>query len=303
MAIFIMRITHHQHITEFLEYLKFEKRFSPHTLISYETDLVQFFDFVMEQYAHSNVKEINASIVRSWLASLKNQKNSSKTINRKISALKSFFKYLMRQGEIIQTPMTTVISPRNGKRLPSFVAEKDINTLQNHITFSDDHKGRTERLIIKLLYSTGIRLSELLNLTSLQIDKPRGQIKVIGKGNKERIIPVNHSLLQELEEYLLKSPAHADDHNFVFVTQGGKKLYPKFVYNLVKHNLSQVTTIEKKSPHILRHTFATHLANNGADLNAIKELLGHSSLAATQVYTHNSIEKLKEVFKNAHPKA
>lgn len=298
-----MDISQNNYITGFLDYLKFEKRFSPHTLISYQTDLGQFFNFVSEQYGNTDTKAISAAIIRSWLASLKGQKNSSKTINRKISSLKSFFKYLMRQGEILQTPMTTVISPRNGKRLPLFVAEKDVQTLQNHVEFTDDHKGKTEKLILLLLYNTGIRLSELINLTTRQLDKQRGQIKVTGKGNKERIIPVSRVLLQDLEDYINNSPQHYEGHNYVFVTGGGKKLYPKFVYNLVKCNLSLVTTIEKKSPHILRHTFATHLANNGADLNAIKELLGHSSLAATQVYTHNSIDKLKEVFKNAHPRA
>ncbi len=192
-----MDISQNNYITGFLDYLKFEKRFSPHTLISYQTDLGQFFNFVSEQYGNTDTKAISAAIIRSWLASLKGQKNSSKTINRKISSLKSFFKYLMRQGEILQTPMTTVISPRNGKRLPLFVAEKDVQTLQNHVEFTDDHKGKTEKLILMLLYNTGIRLSELINLTTRHLDKQRGQIKVTGKGNKERIIPVSRVLLQE----------------------------------------------------------------------------------------------------------
>ena len=219
-------------------------------------------------------------------------------------SLKSFFKHQVKSGLILQTPMSIIISPKISKRLPNYVEEKHIDTLFQHVTFSDDWKGRTERLVLQLFYSTGMRLSELINLKETQIDASYQQIKVLGKGNKERIIPVTGVLIVELQSYI------TDKHKTintsvvnVFVNKKGKPLQPRIVYGFVKQYLSQVTTIQKKSPHILRHSFATHLMNNGADLNAVKELLGHSSLAATQVYTHNTIEKLKEVFKKAHPKA
>ncbi|MGI8951082.1 MAG: site-specific tyrosine recombinase/integron integrase [Chitinophagaceae bacterium] len=290
-------------IQSFLNYLQFEKRYSQHTIVSYQNDLEQFFAFLQGQFSSTSLEKISASFIRSWLAELKQEKISSKTINRKISSLKSFFKYLLKQGIIAETPMTTIVSPKINKRLPSFIEQKDMETLFEHVEFTDDDKGRTDRLIISLFYNTGMRLSELINLKKTQIDFANNQIKVLGKGNKERIIPLSQKLLQELKMHISEKPAELKEINNVFINKKGKPLYQKYVYNLVKENLSKVTTTKKKGPHILRHTFATHLMNNGADLNAVKELLGHSSLAATQIYTHNTIEKLKEVYKKAHPKA
>jgi len=237
------------------------------------------------------------------LASLKGEELTAKSINRKISSLKSFFKYQMKNGIITQTPMATIVIPKMSKRLPSFVEEKDIHTLMSYVEFGDDWKGRTEKLVMQLFYSTGMRLSELINLKESQLDESYAQIKVIGKGNKERIIPVNKDLIRALKNYIQEKPCRLENVLNLFINENGKPLQPRAVYSFVKKYLSMVTTIEKKSPHILRHSFATHLMNNGADLNAVKELLGHSSLAATQVYTHNTIEKLKEIFKKAHPKA
>jgi len=293
----------HPDVQAFLDYLRFEKRYSQHTLVSYQTDLEQFFYFLQGRYSDTNVQGITASFVRSWLAELKGLDNSSKTINRKISTLKSFFRYLMKQGVIKQTPMTTIISPKASKRLPAFVEEKSTDTLFKHVEFTDDWKGRTGRLILSLFYHTGMRLNELITLKEHHIDAHYRQIKVLGKGNKERIIPVSKELLNELQAYVTEKPVKLEGINVVFVNEKGKALYPKYVYNTVKGYLTLVTTLEKRSPHILRHTFATHLMNNGAELNAVKELLGHSSLAATQVYTHNTIEKLKDIHKKAHPKA
>ena len=229
----------------------------------------------------------------------------SKSLNRKISSLKSFFKFHLKQGNCLSSPMATIISPKIKKRLPQYVEEKDINTLFSHMGFPDDWGGKTHRLLMLLFYSTGIRQAELVNLKETQIDFSNRSIKVLGKGNKERVLPVNKELLEQIKNYTdLKRVAFEKfDDSFVFINDQGKKLYPKYVYNAVNKYLTAVTTIEKKSPHVLRHTFATHLMNNGADLNAVKELLGHSSLAATQVYTHNTIEKLKNVYKKAHPKA
>jgi integrase/recombinase XerC len=288
-------------INEFLEYIKFEKRYSKHTLTSYQNDLEQFFTF-LKQYDSPAIPEISATFVRSWMATLKGEERlTAKSINRKISTLKSFFKYQLKNGVIKSSPMTTITSPKISKRLPQFVKEADIETLFQHVEFPDNWNGRTSRLILLLFYSTGIRLSELINLKETQLDIYNSQVKVLGKGNKERIIPVSAELINELKSYVTDSPAK--EFQNVFISEKGKPLYPKFVYNAVKTYLTAVTTVDKKSPHVLRHTFATHLMNNGADLNAVKELLGHSSLAATQVYTHNTIEKLKDVFKKAHPKA
>jgi integrase/recombinase XerC len=287
----------------FLNYLRFEKRYSQHTIISYQNDLEQFLSFIIAEFDEPDVAEINAAIVRSWLAHLKQEEDlTAKSINRKISTLKSFYKFLMREGIVATTPMSIINAPKISKRLPVYVEEKDIQTLFDYVEFSDDWKGRTEKLVLQLFYNTGMRVSELVNLKTSQVDYAYNHIKVLGKGNKERIIPVNKELIPNLQDYIKHKPG-GDSISQVFVNEKGKPLYARQVYNMVKKNLSLVTTVNKKSPHILRHSFATHLTSNGADLNAVKELLGHSSLAATQVYTHNNIERLKEVFKKAHPKA
>ena len=300
-----MSSTLHQHISSFLDHLKYQKRYSQHTIISYETDLVSFFDYLHLQYQEYLPEQVRPAFVRSWLAEIKSKGISSKTINRKISSLKSFFKYQLKQGVITASPMATIISPKISKRLPRFVAEKDIDTLFEHVEFPDDWTGKTERLLLQLLYNTGMRQAELINLKETQVDERNGALKVLGKGSKERIIPVSKSLMSALRDYVLQKPQSiaAADRLHLLVRNNGKKLYPRYVYNVVKKYLAYVTTIDKKSPHILRHSFATHLMNNGADMNAVKELLGHSSLAATQVYTHNTIDKLKDVYKKAHPKA
>lgn len=298
-----MPTTEYPELTRFLQYLQFERRYSRHTYISYENDLNQFFAYLVSQYEGVGVADITASMVRSWLAEMKEDDMTSKTINRKISALKSFFKFLLKQGVITKTPMTTIISPKLSKRLPVFVEERDMDTLFAHMEFPDNWGGRTERLVILLLYSTGMRLSELIQLKESQVDAGNRQLKVLGKGNKERILPLTPDLAVQIKSYLQDKPIRIEGIHQVFVTEEGKALNPRKVYGFVKKYLSAVTTVQKRSPHVLRHSFATHLMNNGADLNAVKELLGHSSLAATQVYTHNSIEQLKEVFKKAHPKA
>lgn len=251
------------------------------------------------------MEEIKASFIRSWLADMKLQGMESKSINRKISTLKSFFKYQLRQQAIDASPMTAIISPKISKRLPQFVDDKSITTLFQHVEFPDDWDGRTQYLIIQLLYNTGMRQAELIGLKETHINKTNSSVKVLGKGNKERIIPVSSSLMLQMQDYIAGKPVMFKEYDktFLLVTPAGKRLYPKYVYNTVKKYLSMVTTIDKKSPHILRHTFATHLMNGGADLNAVKELLGHSSLAATQIYTHNTIDKLKDIHKKAHPKA
>ena len=300
-----MCLTETYPIKEFLNYLTFQKRYSKHTIISYQNDLTGFFDFIFLQYQSIPLKEISAPMVRSWLATLKENKAASKTINRKISSLKSFFKYQLKMKEIEVSPMSTTTALKVNRRLPSFIEQKDINTLFTDIDFASTWEGKLNFLILELLYQTGIRLSELINLKEQHIDTNTNTIKVLGKGNKERIIPVNNQLLQLIDQYITEKRIQFPESSNVYllISKKGKMLYPKYVYNMVKFNLGRVSTNERKSPHILRHSFATHLTNNGAQINAIKELLGHSSLAATQIYTHNSIEKLKEVHKLAHPKS
>lgn len=300
-----MDIPQHPQIQSFLEYLKFQKRYSQHTIISYETDLRYFFDFLITQFQEQEPQNIKPAFVRSWLAQLKGEKNSSKTINRKISSLKTFFKFLIKKEIIEVSPMATIVSPKQNKRLPQFVEKKDTETLFTHIEFGEGWTGKTEQLILQILYNTGMRQAELIGLKESQVDYAKSSIKVLGKGSKERIIPISGELLEAIKSYVAakNSQITIADRHYLLVKQDGKQLYPKWVYNVAKKYLSMVTTIDKRSPHILRHTFATHLSNNGADLNAVKELLGHSSLAATQVYTHNTIEKLKDIYRKAHPKA
>lgn len=328
-------------ISAFVDYLKFEKRFSKHTVRAYQDDLVQFFDFLEIQFGESGLKQIEGTYIRSWLASLKDNGMSSRSLNRKISTLKSFFRFQLRQGEIEKTPMTHVVSPKPEKRLPLFVKEKEMEAVlvketrsvkdksstdtpnnsegdQNNSGLEDPLEletvhGKVEEpwdkltrlLSVELLYMTGMRSAELVGLKESSIDYGFRHIKVLGKGNKERVIPVSEKLLADLKSYCQKKNEFFEEPDRVnlFLNSKGKKIYARWLYRAVRASLDPNTTIEKRSPHILRHSFATHLLNNGADINSVKELLGHSSLAATQVYTHNTIEKLKDVYRKAHPRA
>ncbi len=294
----------HPILLPFLDYLKFEKRYSRHTFISYQNDLTSFLDYCIVQYEENKLKALSHIIIRSWLAGLKEEGLSSKSINRKISTLRSFFKYQVRTGAIEQTPMIKIIAQKTEKNLPHFVAEKDIATLSNYVEFGDDWVGKTDRLLMMVFYNTGMRLTELINLKQNQVNSANHTIKVLGKGNKERIIPVSKEIISQIENYISdKQKFNINNTEHLLTTEKGIALAPRTVYNKVKKYLTLVTTIDKRSPHVMRHTFATHLMNNGADLNAVKELLGHSSLASTQVYTHNTIDKLKNIHKKAHPRA
>ena len=292
-------------IQPFLDYLKFEKRYSSHTIISYQTDITAFFIYLNKNFGELKLSEISHSFIRSWLADLKENKLTSKSINRKISTLRSFFKYHLKRGAIVTVPTANLISPKISKRLPVFAKESETKQLLETLNCStEDWKTLNARMLISLFYATGVRLSELINLKEKQLDPARLQIRVLGKGNKERLIPVSKEVIQGIKEYQdLKRKTFENSEDFLLVTEKGKKMYPKYAWLLVNKYLGQASTLDKKSPHILRHTFATHLMNNGAELNAVKELLGHASLAATQVYTHNTIEKLKDIHKKAHPKS
>jgi integrase/recombinase XerC len=285
----------------FLEYLQYEKRFSNHTVLAYSTDLAQFITYLDKEYEVKELQEINHTLIRSWIVSMMDKKVSARSVNRKITTLKTFYKYLLRQQLVKENPMLKIQSPKTSKRLPVFVEKDNMNALLDTIEFGSDFDGERDKLMLELLYATGMRLSEMINLKQADISLNSLQLKVLGKRNKERIIPFNNELKRQMETYLERT--EVKNKEYLFITKTGKKLYEKFVYRVVNKYLSLVTSIQKKSPHVLRHTFATHMLNNGADLNAIKELLGHANLSATQVYTHNTVEKLKKVHKQAHPKA
>lgn len=287
----------------FIEYLTVEKKYSAHTIAAYKTDLEQFQAYILENYDDELVANINHQQIRSWLAQLLADNVKATSVNRKISSLKSFFKHLQRLGKIKASPMAKVQAPKKPKQLPVFVEKNKLEVLTEIILpeDGDDILSLRNRLVVELLYGTGMRLSELINLKEDDVDFHSSTLKVLGKRNKERIIPIAAPLLQLIENYMNKKLENSDK-NVYLLSNKGKKMYPKLVYTIVKSNLSLVTTLKKRSPHVLRHSFATHLLENGADLNAIKELLGHANLAATQVYTHNTIERLKEVHKNSHPK-
>ena len=285
----------------FLEYLQYEKRFSNHTILAYSNDLVQFSRYLQKEYEVKELQDINHTLIRSWIVSMMDDKLTARAVNRKITTLKTFYKYLLRQQLVKENPMLKIQSPKISKRLPVFVEKDNMDTLLDTIEFGSDFDGKRNKLMLELLYATGMRLTEMINLKQNDISLGNLQLKVLGKRNKERIIPFNKELKDQMETYLGHEKVKGKE--YLFVTKTGKKLYEKFVYRVVNRYLSLVTSVQKKSPHVLRHTFATHMLNNGADLNAIKELLGHANLSATQVYTHNTVEKLKNVHKQAHPKA
>jgi integrase/recombinase XerC len=285
---------------KFITYLSSEKRFSEHTVKSYTTDLTQFTSFLSAEFQIvDDISEISFQIIRTWIASLLEKGISPRSVNRKISTLKSYFKFLIREGAIVENPMMKVVAPKSKKRLPVFIEEDQIASLLNEVRFEEGFVGQRNKLIIELFYVTGIRLSELINIRASDVDFNNQLIKVLGKRNKERLIPLSSSMVDSLSNFIEKN----QQNQFLFTNMDGKKLYTKLVYRLVNKYIGKISSVNKKSPHILRHTFATHMLNNGADINAIKELLGHANLSATQVYTHNTIEKLKTVYKQAHPRA
>ncbi len=294
-------------VKRFLSHLQYEKRYSSNTLTAYETDLGQFFSYLEKEYQTEDVKIITHFYIRSWIVSLIDAKISPRSVNRKITALKSFFRFLMREKVLEHNPMVKVQSPKTGKKLPAFIDEQKMENLFTIIKFPEGFGGIRDRTILEVFYGTGIRLSELVNLKIKDVNVGNQTIKVLGKRNKERILPVSFSLAASLKNYSKERATFISGKECIaetlFIDNRCNTIYPKFVYRLVKKYLGMVTTGDKKNPHVLRHTFATHLLNNGAEISAVKELLGHASLAATQVYTHNTIEKLKNIYKQAHPKA
>lgn len=299
-----------QELTDFLQYLKFEKRYSLHTQIAYQKDLALFSTTILDQYGIDDVKAISHYHIRTWLADMKDSGQTAKSINRRISTLNSFFKYLLRQQILEKNPVRMLHSLKLPQRLPSYVKEAEAERLLEEVQFDEGFKGFTDRMICELLYQTGMRRSELVQLKEQDVEWSLGQIRILGKGNKERLVPLSPMLLDTLKEYISeKKQIENCDSGHLLVLETGKHLYAGYVYRVVKQYLGSedgtgraITTLAKKSPHVLRHSFATHLLNNGANIQAIKDLLGHSSLASTQVYTHNNISKLKEIHKMNHPR-
>ena len=287
----------------FIDYLKYEKRCSSHTVVAYKNDLDQFVQFCTKMVGEFNVKTADSKLVRSWIVELMENELSARSVTRKITSVKSFFKFLLKEQVVESNPANYLALPKIRKKLPNFVEEPKLQHLLDDGYFSNDFVGIRDKLIITLLYGTGIRLAELLLLKDSDFETKTSLIKVLGKRKKERIIPYPVSLNQLLEQYVCIRNATIDlKTDKLFVTESGKPVYEKLIYRVVNSNLAKVTLLEKKSPHVLRHTYATHLLNNGADLNAVKELLGHSNLGATQVYTHTSFERLHDIYKQAHPR-
>lgn len=296
-------------VSYFLQHIQFEKRLSHHTITAYESDMKQFSLYLQFQYELKMPEKADSQMIRSWIASMAEEKMDNRSINRKIATLRSYYNFLLRHKAIEADPMLKIKALKTDKSLPRFVEEKPMQTMLDDVEFSNDFVGLRDKLVLELLYGTGMRLAELIGLKIGDINLYNNTLTVLGKRNKHRVIPINKSLVEAINTYLkhreevvLENEENRDNH-YLILTDNGTQAYPMFIQRLVKRYLSLVTSLEQRSPHILRHTFATHLLNRGADLNAIKDLLGHSSLAATQVYTHNTIEKLKKVYQKAHPKA
>jgi len=291
------------YVSTFLQYLKYEKRYSPLTSLAYEKNLRDFFAYLLTTYAIEDIKQIKHLHIRSWLASLKEAKQTATTINRKQSVLRSFFKYAQTQNWILTNPISTLRSLRTPERIPNFLKDEETEFLFEELSFGEGFKGFTDCLILELLYQTGMRRAELLALKEQQIEWSLHHVRVIGKGNKERLIPISKHLESQMQAYINEKKRLFENPNTsFFILENGQNLYAGYVYRLVKKHLSATTSLKKKSPHVMRHTFATQLLNNGANLQAIKDLLGHSSLASTQIYTHNHISKLKDIHKKNHPR-
>ena len=288
-------------IERFLRYIKTEKRYSLHTVNAYELDLKQFNDFVVDTYDLKNLLHVTPEIVRSYMVDMKDAGLKNKSINRKISTLRTFYLFCLREKEIRVSPVAEIKSLRQPKELAKFVPEGDMQKIA--FDESDDFKVRRDELVLELLYQTGIRQTELRTLKDVDVIKGNAAIKVLGKRNKERIIPIEKNLVDLIEKYIVLRDRQFPNKNSdrLILDNNGNEASPKFIYNVIHNILTSITTVEQKSPHVLRHTFATHMLNRGADIRAIQKMLGHSSLSSTQIYTHNTIDKLKEVYKGAHP--
>ena len=291
-------------IDSFLDYLRYERNCSEKTVLAYGEDIRQLVEFAEEEYGKFDPVEVETELIREWMVSLMDKGYTSTSVNRKLSSLRTFYKYLLREGAVVADPLCKIKGPKNKKPLPAFLKEDEMNKLLDETDFGEGFKGCRDRLIIGMFYATGIRLSELIGLDDKDVDFSASLLKVTGKRNKQRLIPFGDELRDLMLEYInVRNGTVAERSEAFFIRENGERLYKNLVYNLVKRNLSKVATLKKKSPHVLRHTFATTMLNNDAELGAIKELLGHESIATTEIYTHATFEELKKVYKQAHPRA
>lgn len=286
-------------LDKFESYLVAEKRFSAHTVTAYLKDVSQFLEAI-DIVLLEDIKEVKYSLIRSWMVTLIDQGIANRSVNRKLSTLRTFFKWCMQEGVIASNPMVKITGPKSDKRLPTFVREQDLNSSKLDMVFPESEDGKRDRIMFELFYQTGIRLSELIELKKQDFNTC--QIKVLGKRNKERIIPLSKTLSKELDNYQRNLTGNELASNYLFSLKNGDKIYPKLVYRKINYYLGLITSLEKKSPHVLRHTFATHMLNNGSGLETLKDILGHANLSATQVYTHNSFSQLTTIYKQAHPR-
>lgn len=290
-------------INSFLDYLSLEKKYSLHTVTAYKNDLISFRDFIETTYNQDNLLEVHYPQIRSWIVSLVDTKISNRTINRKVSSLKSFYKFLQKTKQVSGNPLSKHKALKVAKKIQVPFTSKEINKVISNINSESDFVSVRNKLIVELFYSTGVRRTELINIKESNISFSERTIKVLGKRKKERFVPLLQSVVETLEKYLVLKKEYFINSEELFITEKGNKIYETLVYRIINSYFSQVSTKVKKSPHILRHSFATHLLNEGADLNSVKELLGHSSLASTQAYTHNSLDGIKKVYKHAHPRS
>ena len=291
-------------IKSFLDYLRLERNYSEKTLVSYETDLREFEDYLEETEAELELAKVHSDVVRNWIVSLMDKGRAASSVNRKLSSLRSFYHFLLRRKRITVNPMLKIVGPKKKKPLPSFVREKDMDRLLDGVPFREGYAGCRDRTILELFYVTGMRLSELIGLNDVDVDFSAKLVKVTGKRNKQRLIPFGNELEKDLLIYnKVRNETFPEGTEAFFVRKDGKRMYPMQVYRLVRRNLSKVVTLKKRSPHVLRHTFATAMLNDNAELRAVQELLGHESLSTTEVYTHTTFEELKKVYELAHPRA
>ena len=292
----------------FLDYLRYERNYSEKTVLAYGEDISQLREFArefaQEEIGDFNPAEVTPELIREWIVSLMDKGYASTSVNRKLSSLRSFYKFLLKKKVVLVDPLRKITGPKNKKPLPSFLKENEMNRLLDDTDFGEGFEGCRDHLIIEMFYATGIRLSELIGLDDKDVDFSASLLKVTGKRNKQRLIPFGDELKEGMLEYVnVRNEQVLESGGAFFVRKNGERLYKNLVYNLVKRNLSKVVTLKKRSPHVLRHTFATTMLNNDAELGAVKELLGHSSLATTEIYTHTTFEELKKVYKQAHPRA
>lgn len=290
-------------IEAFLDYLRFERNYSEHTVVAYETDLRQFGDFLKSVGEELDYTNVDSDLIRLWVVSLMDSSKST-SVNRKLSSLRSFYRFLMKRGKTTVNPLAKITGPKNSKPLPTFLRENDMDRLLDEISYGEGFEAVRDRMILETFYATGMRLSELVGLNDTDVDFSAMQMKVTGKRNKQRLIPFAGELAADLREYIIiRNETIPERSDAFFVLKNGKRMYPEKVYGIVRRNLAKVVSVKKKSPHVLRHTFATAMLNHEAELKSVKELLGHESLATTEIYTHTTFEELKKVYEQAHPRA